>query len=147
MLYGEDYIEDELCGFRFRLSPRSFYQVNHDQAQRLYEKAVELAELHGTETVLDLYCGTGTITLALSRRAGKVIGVEVIAQAIEDARENAARNGVKNVEFFCADAGEAAQRFAARTTGSGRQPTGEEKERILPCAQNDRTTPCPPAAG
>ena len=138
-LWGRDWIEDELCGFRFRLSPRSFYQVNHDQAQRLYEKAVELAELHGTETVLDLYCGTGTITLALSRRAGKVIGVEVIAQAIEDARENAARNGVKNVEFFCADAGEAAQRFAARTTGSGRQPTGEEKERILPCAQNDRT--------
>ena len=138
-LWGRDWIEDELCGFRFRLSPRSFYQVNHDQAQRLYEKAVELAELHGTETVLDLYCGTGTITLALSRRAGKVIGVEVIAQAIEDARENAARNGVKNVEFFCADAGEAAQRFAARTTGSGRQPTEEEKERILPCAQNDRT--------
>jgi 23S rRNA (uracil1939-C5)-methyltransferase len=102
-LWGQDWIEDELCGFTFRLSPRSFYQVNHDQAQRLYEKAVELADLHGTETVLDLYCGTGTITLALSRKAGKAVGVEVIPEAVEDAKENAARNGVDNVEFFCAD--------------------------------------------
>ncbi|MBO4211572.1 MAG: 23S rRNA (uracil(1939)-C(5))-methyltransferase RlmD, partial [Oscillospiraceae bacterium] len=112
-LWGTDYIEDQLCGFTFRLSPRSFYQVNHDQAQRLYAKAVELAELHGRERVLDLYCGTGTITLALSRKAGKVIGVELVPQAIEDAKENAARNGVENVDFFCADAGEAAQRFAS----------------------------------
>ena len=111
-LWGQDWIEDELCGFTFRLSPRSFYQVNHDQAQRLYAKAVELADLHGTETVLDLYCGTGTITLALSRRAGKAVGVEVVPQAIEDAKENAVRNGVENVDFFCADAGEAAKRFA-----------------------------------
>ena len=113
-LWGEDFIEDQLCGYRFRLSPRSFYQVNHAQAERLYEKAVELSDLHGTETVLDLYCGTGTITLTLSKQAGRVIGVEVVAQAIEDARENAARNGVENVDFFCADAGEAAQRFAAK---------------------------------
>ncbi len=116
-LWGRDWIEDELCGFTFRLSPRSFYQVNHDQAQRLYEKAVELAELHGTETVLDLYCGTGTITLALSRKAGRAVGVEVVPEAIEDAKENAARNGVENVEFFCADAGEAAKRFAAQSAG------------------------------
>ena len=66
-LWGQDEIEDELCGYTFRLSPRSFYQVNHDQAERLYAKAVAYADLHGTETVLDLYCGTGTITLALSR--------------------------------------------------------------------------------
>ena len=112
-LWGQDWIEDELCGFTFRLSPRSFYQVNHDQAQRLYEKAVELAELHGTETVLDLYCGTGTITLALSRKAGKAVGVEVVPEAIEDAKENAARNGVTNVEFFCADASIAAERLCA----------------------------------
>ena len=112
-LWGRDWIEDELCGFRFRLSPRSFYQVNHDQAQRLYEKAVELAELHGTETVLDLYCGTGTITLALSRAAGKAVGVEIVPQAIEDAKENARRNGVENVEFFCADASVAAERLCA----------------------------------
>ena len=110
-LWGQDYIEDTLCGFTFRLSPRSFYQVNHDQAERLYETAVALADLHGTETVLDLYCGTGTITLALSRRAGKAIGVEVVAQAIEDAKENAARNGAANVEFFCADAQLAAQKL------------------------------------
>ena len=112
-LWGRDWIEDELCGFRFRLSPLSFFQVNHDQAQRLYEKAVELAELHGTETVLDLYCGIGTITLALSRRAGKAVGVEIIPQAIEDARQNALRNGVENVEFFCADAKIAAERLCA----------------------------------
>ena len=112
-LWGQDWIEDELCGFTFRLSPRSFYQVNHDQAQRLYEKAVELADLHGTETVLDLYCGTGTITLALSRKAGKAVGVEVVPEAIEDAKENAARNGVTNVEFFCADASIAAERLCA----------------------------------
>ena len=112
-LWGQDWIEDKLCGFTFRLSPRSFYQVNHDQAERLYEKAVELSDLHGTETVLDLYCGTGTITLALSRKAGKAIGVELIPEAIADAKQNAARNGVTNVEFFCADAGIAAERFCA----------------------------------
>ncbi|MBR5680617.1 MAG: class I SAM-dependent RNA methyltransferase, partial [Clostridia bacterium] len=95
-LWGQDWIEDELCGFTFRLSPRSFYQVNHDQAQRLYETAVDLADLHGTETVLDLYCGTGTITLALSRKAGRAVGVEVVPQAVEDAKENAARNGITN---------------------------------------------------
>ena len=106
-LWGRDWIEDQLCGFTFRLSPHSFYQINHRQAQRLYEKAVELADLHGTETVLDLYCGTGTITLALSRRAGKAVGVEVVPQAVEDARQNAARNGVTNVEFYCADVAQA----------------------------------------
>ena len=111
-LYGNGYIEDELCGLRFRLSPASFYQINHDQAQLLYEKAIALADLHGTETVLDLYCGTGTITLAMSRSAGRVIGVEVVPQAIDDAKENAARNGIENAEFFCADAGQAAQRLA-----------------------------------
>ena len=110
-LWGREEIEDELCGFRFRLSPRSFYQVNRDQAQRLYSCGLELAALGGTETVLDLYCGTGTITLALSRAAGKVIGVEVVPQAIRDAKGNARCNGVENVEFLCADAGEAARQF------------------------------------
>ena len=124
-LWGKDEIEDELCGFTFRLSPRSFYQVNHDQAERLYAKAVALADLHGTETVLDLYCGTGTITLALSRKAGRAIGVEVVPQAIEDAKENALRNGVKNVEFFCADAAEAAARFARQIP---KRETNEEKD-------------------
>ena len=112
-LYGDGYIEDTLCGLRFRLSPRSFYQVNHDQAERLYAAAIEAAQLTGKETVLDLYCGTGTITLCLARHAGKVYGVEIIEQAIADAKENAKRNGIENAELFCADAGQAAARFAA----------------------------------
>ena len=107
-LYGPGYIEDTLCGLTFRLSPRSFYQVNHHQAQRLYDAAISLAGITKEDTVLDLYCGVGTITLAMARAAGKVIGVEVIPQAVEDARENAKRNGIENAEFFCGDAGQAA---------------------------------------
>ena len=112
-LHGDGYIEDTLCGLRFRLSPRSFYQVNHDQAERLYNAAIEAAQLTRKETVLDLYCGTGTITLCLARHAGKVYGVEIIEQAIADAKENAKRNGIENTEFLCADAGQTAARFAA----------------------------------
>ncbi len=107
-LYGPGYIEDTLCGLSFRLSPRSFYQVNHHQAQRLYETAIEQAGITKNDTVLDLYCGVGTITLAMASAAGKVIGVEVIPQAVEDARDNARRNGIENAEFFCGDAGQAA---------------------------------------
>jgi len=107
-LYGPGYIEDTLCGLTFRLSPRSFYQVNHHQAQRLYEAAISQAGITKNDTVLDLYCGVGTITLAMAGAAGKVIGVEVIPQAVEDARDNARRNGIENAEFFCGDAGEAA---------------------------------------
>ena len=107
-LYGPGYIEDTLCGLNFRLSPRSFYQVNHHQAQRLYEAAISQAEITKNDTVLDLYCGVGTITLAMAGAAGKVIGVEVIPQAVEDARDNAKRNGIENAEFFCGDAGAAA---------------------------------------
>ena len=107
-LYGPGYIEDTLCGLTFRLSPRSFYQVNHHQAQRLYEAAITQAEITKNDTVLDLYCGVGTITLAMAKAAGKVIGIEVIPQAVEDARDNARRNGIENAEFFCGDAGEAA---------------------------------------
>ena len=111
-LWGDGFIEDILCGLRFQLSPRSFYQVNHDQAEQLYDKALEFAELTGDETVLDLYCGTGTITLCLSKKAKKVYGVEIIDAAIRDAKENSLRNGIENAEFFCADAAEAAKRFA-----------------------------------
>ena len=107
-LYGPGYIEDTLCGLDFRLSPRSFYQVNHHQAQRLYEAAIAQAQISKNDTVLDLYCGVGTITLCLAKAAGKVIGVEVIPQAVEDAKDNAKRNGIENAEFFCGDAGEAA---------------------------------------
>lgn len=107
-LHGPGYIEDTLCGLSFRLSPRSFYQVNHHQAQRLYEMAISQAGITKADTVLDLYCGVGTITLAMAGAAGKVIGVEVIPQAVEDAKDNAARNGILNAEFFCGDAGQAA---------------------------------------
>ncbi len=112
-LYGPGYIEDTLCGLNFRLSARSFYQVNHAQAQRLYETAITLADITKDDLVLDLYCGVGTITLAMAARAGKVLGVEVVPQAIEDAKDNAKRNGIENAEFFCADAGEAALRLEA----------------------------------
>ena len=107
-LHGPGYIEDTLCGLNFRLSPRSFYQVNHHQAQRLYQMAISQAEITKADTVLDLYCGVGTITLAMAGAAGKVIGVEVVPQAVADARDNAVRNGILNAEFFCGDAGQAA---------------------------------------
>ena len=113
-LYGPGYIEDTLCGLNFRLSARSFYQVNHPQAQRLYREAISLAEITKEDLVLDLYCGVGTITLAMAAAAGRVIGVEVIPQAVEDARENAVRNGIENAEFFCADAGAAALELEAK---------------------------------
>lgn len=111
-LWGSDRLEDTLCGKTFRLSVPSFYQVNRVQAERLYAKAIEFAGLTGQETVLDLYCGAGTITLALSDHAKKVLGAEIVPEAIDDARENAARNGVKNTEFFCGDASDVAKKLA-----------------------------------
>lgn len=111
LLWGQSYITDELCGVQVRLSAQSFYQVNHDMAERLYRKAAEFAELDGSETVLDLYCGTGTIGLSMAKQAKKIIGAEIVPQAVEDARENARRNGIENAEFFCGDASDAAKRF------------------------------------
>ena len=108
-LYGGGTMTDTLCGLQFRLSVPAFYQVNHAQAERLYEKTVSLAGLTGKETVLDLYCGTGTITLCLARHAKKAVGVEIIPQAIEDAKFNAAQNRMENAEFYCMDAGSAAK--------------------------------------
>ena len=90
----------------------SFYQVNHEQAERLYAKAIEYAQLTGEETVLDLYCGAGTITLALASHAKRVLGAEIVPEAIDDARENAARSGVENAEFFCGDASDVAKKLA-----------------------------------
>ena len=111
-LWGSDRLEDTLCGKTFRLSVPSFYRVNRVQAERLYAKAIEFAGLTGQETVLDFYCGAGTITLALSDHAKKVLGAEIVPEAIDDARENAARNGVKNAEFFCGDASDVAKKLA-----------------------------------
>ncbi len=93
----------------FRLSVPSFFQINRPQTERLYAQALEFAGLTGQETVLDLYCGIGTISLALAQRAGQVIGAEIVPQAVEDAKANAARNGVTNARFFCGDAGEVAR--------------------------------------
>ena len=113
-LWGTDVLTDELCGLTFRLSVPSFYQVNREMAEVLYAKAVEFAALTGTETVLDLYCGAGTITQVMARHAGRVIGAEIVPEAIEDAKANAERNGVENVEFFCGDASAVAADFAAK---------------------------------
>ena len=114
VLYGEGYIEDVLCGRRFRISPLSFYQINHDQAQRLYEQAAAFALTEPTKTLLDLYCGAGTIGLTMADKVETLIGVEIVPEAIEDAKTNAALNGVTNAEFLCADAAQAAKELRAR---------------------------------
>lgn len=108
-LWGKDGVTDTLCGLSFFLSPLSFYQVNRDQAEVLYRLAGEYAALGPEDTVLDLYCGTGTIGMTMASRAKKVIGVEVVPEAIEDAKANAKRNGIANIEFLCADAAQAAR--------------------------------------
>lgn len=111
-VWGEDTLTDKLCGLIFRLSAPSFYQVNRAQAERLYEKAVEFAGLSGRETVLDLYCGAGTITLVMAKRARQVIGAEIVPEAIENAKENARINEIYNAEFFLGDAGGIAAKLA-----------------------------------
>lgn len=114
ILWGAPYIEDELCGLRLRLSPPSFYQVNRVQAERLYRLAGEYAGLSGRETVLDLYCGVGSIGLSMAHGAKRLVGVEIVPQAVENARENARRNGIANAEFLCGDAAKAAALLAQR---------------------------------
>ena len=109
--YGSGTISDELCSMKFKISPFSFWQVNRTQAERLYEKAREYAGLSGGETLFDLYCGTGTIGLTMAKDCGQLIGVEIIDDAVNDARENAAANGVGNARFICADAPEAAKKL------------------------------------
>ena len=99
-IYGQTYIEDRIGNITYRISPLSFYQVNPEQTQKLYGTALEYADLKGNEVVWDLYCGIGTISLFLAQKAAKVCGVEIVPQAIEDARENADRNGFTNTEFF-----------------------------------------------
>ena len=111
-VWGEDRLTDTLAGHAFSLSPLSFYQVNHGQTEQLYAYAASLAAPSGDTAALDLYCGVGTITLTLADRCREVVGVEIVPAAVEDARQNAARNGVGNVRFLCADAGQAAERLA-----------------------------------
>lgn len=107
VLYGKGYIEDILCGCRFRISPKSFYQINPVQTEILYNKAMEFADLKGREIVLDTYCGIGTIGIVAAKRgAGRVIGVELNSDAVRDAITNARANNLKNIRFFKGDAGE-----------------------------------------
>lgn len=113
-IFGDGYITDTLCGLSFRISPLSFYQVNHSQAEKLYTLAKDFAELKPTETLLDLYCGTGTIGLTMADCIDKLYGVEIIPQAINDAKINAKINNIKNAEFFCGDASLAAEKLAYR---------------------------------
>ncbi len=106
VLYGKGYIEDILCGLTFRISPKSFYQINPIQTEILYGKAIEFAGLSGREKVIDAYCGIGTIGMVASKSSGEVIGCEVNPDAIRDAKINAKINNVENIKFVCADAGE-----------------------------------------
>ena len=105
-LFGKDFIEDILCGLRFSISADSFYQVNRLGAETLYTLAADMAELHGDEILMDLYCGTGTIGLSVANRVKKLCGIEIVPAAVACAKENALRNDIHNAEFFCADAGD-----------------------------------------
>lgn len=104
-LFGQEYIEDELCGLKFRISPASFYQINHDCAELLYNKVIDLVKQSDCTNVADLYCGTGTIGLCVANRLTEcnLTGVEIVPEAIENARINAEINGIKNAKFICAD--------------------------------------------
>ena len=113
-LWGRAEMRDTLCGLRFEIAPQAFFQINPPQAEKLYHRAAEYAAAGKDDLVFDLYCGAGTISLFLAQQAGRVIGAEIVPEAIVNAKENAVRNGVENVEFLCADAAEAAGRLGAR---------------------------------
>ncbi len=114
ILYGNGYITDTLCGLNFRISPRSFYQVNPIQTEKLYTLAKEFACLAGRETVIDAYCGTGTIGMTVAGDAKEVIGVEINSDAVSDAKENAKLNNIKNIRFYNDDAGEFMRNMALK---------------------------------
>lgn len=138
VLYGKGYIEDVLCGLTFRISPKSFYQINPVQTEILYNKAMEFADLSGEERVIDAYCGIGTIGMVASEKAGEVIGCELNPDAVRDAKINARINGVENINFVCADAGE----FMLRMKERGEKcdvlfmdpPRAGSDKRFLSCA-------------
>lgn len=114
ILFGNGFITDELMGLKFRISPRSFYQVNPNQTEILYQKAFEFANLSGKERVIDCYCGTGTIGLTMAKGAKEVIGVEINEAAVTDASFNASANGINNAKFIKGDAGEFMQSLAEK---------------------------------
>ncbi len=111
VLFGNRFISENLCGLIFNISSKSFFQINPYQTEVLYNKAIELAGISKDDVVLDLYCGTGTIGLIASKQAKKVIGIEIIEDAIRDAKINAENNNIKNIEFYCMDAGEGAKKL------------------------------------
>ncbi len=113
-LFGKGFITDTMCGNSIKLSPLSFYQVNTKQAEKLYGIAKEFAQLSGNELVMDLYCGAGTIGLSMADKAGKIIGVEIIPDAIENAKMNASENGILNADFICGDAAQIAEKLAKK---------------------------------
>lgn len=113
VLYGDGYITDELCGMKFRISPKSFYQINYIQTQYLYAKALEFARLDGTQTVLDAYSGVGTIGIIAAPKARQVVSVELNPDAVRDAKINASLNGISNINFVCRDATEFIGELAA----------------------------------
>ena len=113
-VWGSDRISDILLGKRFVISPQSFYQVNHDQCEKLYSVVGEYADLSGSETVVDLYCGAGTIGLTLADKCKELVGIEIEPSAIENAKENAKINGIENASFICADAFEGAREMERR---------------------------------
>ena len=120
-IFGPGFIKDRLCGCMFRISPKSFYQVNPVQTEKLYGLALEYADLHGEETVWDLYCGIGTISLFLAQKAKQVYGVEIIPQAIENAKRNAVKNGIENAEFFVGKSEEVLPEFYEKEAAAGRK--------------------------
>ncbi|MBQ9936587.1 MAG: 23S rRNA (uracil(1939)-C(5))-methyltransferase RlmD [Lachnospiraceae bacterium] len=126
-LFGQDYISDYIGDIKFNISPMSFYQVNPAQTKVLYDKAVEYAGLTGNEVVWDMYCGIGTISLSLAKKAGKVYGVEIVPQAIEDAKINARINDLENTEFFCGKAEEVVPAFYRGEIGGGQADAGSGK--------------------
>lgn len=113
-LWGEAGIRDTLCGLSFEIAPQAFFQINPPQAEKLYRRALDYAAADKDSLLFDLYCGAGTISLCLAREADRVIGAEIVPEAVENAAANAKRNGIENVEFLCADAGEAAKTLAER---------------------------------
>lgn len=121
VLWGKPYITDYVGDVKYQISPVSFYQVNPVQTEKLYNLALEYADLHGDETVWDLYCGIGTISLFLAKKAKQVYGVEIIPQAIEDARRNAVINGITNAEFFAGKSEEVLPEFYGREQKAGRK--------------------------
>ncbi len=110
-LFGSDTITDVMCGNRVKISPLSFYQVNTVQAERMYEKAREYAAPSENSVIADLYCGAGTIGLSMANSAGRIVGVEIVPEAVENAKRNAAANGIGNAQFYCGDAGEVFDRL------------------------------------